>query len=1192
MALERDKLSIGIASGAKTSERFRTDLPDIGAGIQTAANALMAGYREEEERALKTGADEAVRAAVGSTIIGKDEQGNYILPTAPANFGPYAKQLFEVGTQQLYQNHIINDVQTELNTIQANHQNDPETAKRKIREVLDRTTAQTHPTQRGPLAPQFLREANQRIAPLELRSEQFKFEAEKRRISEEYAGTAIATKDNDGNWILPQPPANLNKEQKEAYRLLVQDDFRKKIAVEMQDQLDEIRTTHQHKPEEARRLMTQAIEDKVKTLPAAEQNVLRRALMTQFVQRQGPIKQRDEEFIYRTKAEKEGAEWAGRQVIQEDENGNFLMPKVPPELSKEAAVTANRVLEANYLNGIQQRVETRLDRIMVDNELNPEKAKQEMLAYMEGVSRGVDPKFSGVIQNFLTKELRDRSTKLELAYNHRTNQIEGVKLGETITRLRSEAQDAFAAGDEQRGHELIEQMKNSQRRLEGLQQRAPDPAGEERINTDIKANGQILQTLRQKIADTNPETRVTEENLGTLRRILDGTSAEGENVWGYDRKWVDDNLKTPAMRHQLMAQLARAEAELKQRISKESSEVTFNSWFAPYRDGNVKGPTGNITGEVETQLFEMWAARTIDPATGRPVDFYSPTGTGLQAAINQFGYIPKKIQEHAFAGAVNFTEKRAVAMWEFYNNANNMSSLSGGGTVSMTKGNIRPEDDHFMTKFGEGYRANGGNATGAIEYAKQAMKNRALIEGGNASFIVRQHQSTAADSTFDQTKLEKRYTDALQKNVPAMGGSFAFGFGTAKLGFGDLPQQAKEDIHAMTAMRMSFQGAELESAVDWATKRFNETWLQDKRVMGQQGKGGGWTREEAWPKPVIGPTGQKSDAYIDHYVNAAAKADIWSIPSMGGNQKIPADAALGKDIFLIPVGNGRHNVYYSRDGDPTNSFPIIDNKNQQAVIIDLTTARRKQAQAMGDNDVDRARQIRTNARTPPTESTMEGVVPSQPDTGPKPLRDSWAPADVRDILIDRPDLKGIPGAVPPLTARQEVTPRRPLADDPLRMPTTPAPERRPNVTLPQIRGAHFLQDVHPDTQGVIAQVAAQDDFRNLRITEGRRGGSGDSQHLAKHDYRAVDIDISGLTQYQKGQLIDALMDDPRVNGLGAYNESSIHVDTRVSGPRYAWGPNKSIATIHLAPAWFRDRVLDPDRAWAKNVDYRRFGRRA
>lgn len=76
MAIERDKLQIGVTGGARTSERYRADLPDIGSSLQGFINTLAAGEREEDERALKLKADEAAKAAIGSATITKDKDGS------------------------------------------------------------------------------------------------------------------------------------------------------------------------------------------------------------------------------------------------------------------------------------------------------------------------------------------------------------------------------------------------------------------------------------------------------------------------------------------------------------------------------------------------------------------------------------------------------------------------------------------------------------------------------------------------------------------------------------------------------------------------------------------------------------------------------------------------------------------------------------------------------------------------------------------------------------------------------------------------------------------------------------------------------------------------------------------------------------------------------------------------------------
>lgn len=97
--------------------------------------------------------------------------------------------------------------------------------------------------------------------------------------------------------------------------------------------------------------------------------------------------------------------------------------------------------------------------------------------------------------------------------------------------------------------------------------------------------------------------------------------------------------------------------------------------------------------------------------------------------------------------------------------------------------------------------------------------------------------------------------------------------------------------------------------------------------------------------------------------------------------------------------------------------------------------------------------------------------------------------------------------------------------------------------------------------GIDITSGHRDPFRNRAV-----GGANNSQHLHGN---ALDFSLKRLPVEDRMALIDDILRDPRVGGIGMYDDGSIHVDFRKDG-KAAWGSDRS--TLDGTPSWFRQRV--------------------
>ena len=97
--------------------------------------------------------------------------------------------------------------------------------------------------------------------------------------------------------------------------------------------------------------------------------------------------------------------------------------------------------------------------------------------------------------------------------------------------------------------------------------------------------------------------------------------------------------------------------------------------------------------------------------------------------------------------------------------------------------------------------------------------------------------------------------------------------------------------------------------------------------------------------------------------------------------------------------------------------------------------------------------------------------------------------------------------------------------------------------------------------GIAITSGHRDPFRNREV-----GGASGSQHIPG---KALDFSLRGLPVEDRMALIDEILANPEVGGIGMYDNGSIHVDYRKGG-KAAWGGDRS--SLDGTPTWFRQRV--------------------
>lgn len=109
--------------------------------------------------------------------------------------------------------------------------------------------------------------------------------------------------------------------------------------------------------------------------------------------------------------------------------------------------------------------------------------------------------------------------------------------------------------------------------------------------------------------------------------------------------------------------------------------------------------------------------------------------------------------------------------------------------------------------------------------------------------------------------------------------------------------------------------------------------------------------------------------------------------------------------------------------------------------------------------------------------------------------------------------------------------------------------------------AAVLMRVDQQLAGVVPELTVNSAYRSAAYNASV-GGAQSSQHIQG---KAIDLDLSGFSPQQKQAVLQTIMAQPEIKGIGVYdtNLNTLHFDTR-AGDRVAWGPDyttKSLGSV-------------------------------
>ena len=165
MAIKPDEQQTMVQPSNRLIREFRTDLPDPS---DYAVQRFAATIGEAGETLAKSEAKNAAQTAAYSAPLGKDENGNYIKPEVPENFGLFARDVFNEIVTQRSANMAVTDFESFALKVRAEKADDPAGGAALIDANLKGRLAALPPEMRGRVEGAMMRERNQHVGTMEL----------------------------------------------------------------------------------------------------------------------------------------------------------------------------------------------------------------------------------------------------------------------------------------------------------------------------------------------------------------------------------------------------------------------------------------------------------------------------------------------------------------------------------------------------------------------------------------------------------------------------------------------------------------------------------------------------------------------------------------------------------------------------------------------------------------------------------------------------------------------------------------------------------------------------------------------------------------------------------------------------------------------------------------------------------------
>lgn len=892
-----------------------------------------------------------------------------------------------------------------------------------------------------------------------------------------------------------------------------------------------------------------------------------------------------------------------------NEDGSYTKPPAPEEWGSFKRQYFDELVNKRYTNDVLLDHDTSLAKIYADTKASggdPSAAFAKAQADLTGRLQGVDPSLRGTVELGMRKQVQQYNTGFITSWGTKAEESNVKGVGNQISLLSEQYVKAQRDGNDAEATSIKGRIDSLRTTLKTGGRLTANPDEEKSFWNSLNIESAIKKSIN--VALSNPDTNKAEfaKEMDKLRLIVGGTSSAEETAFGLTRKDFDN--VSPNVITGLHRELGMMSDDFRRVNSVSEQMQQIQRYLQNVRNG-VKFQTADMSDKTimmsvsqhiqdENQIRAKEQKPPINPDTPE----------GMAWIFNNHGFIPGKMYDHIFSGMSTLSVEKVERAATLYEAAK--SGTESGRSAPYMDQIASAEDRIFLESYlNLGGRRGGTTGSQTLDDIKNVIEtNRTISETKNIeSEILPLARRALGNDTLTIDEMRKKIGEKSGLDIKNMNSE---------------SQKVFFDKFQKVFYRM--QG-DLAGAASISAQTFKQFYTQDPLSIAQkeQMKFSGNTfisKERAFPIPLDG-TNQPVANWVNGYIGSIAEKYMepardkdgkpiqGSIKVTGIGSVDINDLEAGRNVFFKSTGRGTYDPsvpWHQQQGvNPSFQVWYFDPVKNKGSIPTLLTVKgtnallevypHAEAKAQHDSfaEASRTGNIRVNQiiqndaiMAQQRRRTQSAALAGREQDIPTFKELATIGEKVKPIFYDTRGRVGVSniGANPPAVSDLGV----PImgADETFQAPRGASLYRVPNPDnlistdvkrLIESQGNGGTGRVRPGANLMNTRADLVDfgrtlvsEFGGLDLTSGRRAAGGQTASTSQHvTGNALDFSVKGMSTEDKAKLVQRVIADDRVGGFGYYpNSDSIHIDFR-TGPKTAWGQNKSHTSLPNTPDWFR-----------------------
>jgi hypothetical protein len=882
-----------------------------------------------------------------------------------------------------------------------------------------------------------------------------------------------------------------------------------------------------------------------------------------------------------------------------NDDGSFSKPPAPEEWGSFKRQYFDELVNKRYTNEVLLEHDTALAKIYADTKAaggDPTAAYAKAQADLTGRLQGVDPAIRATVEMGMRKQVQQYNTGFITSYGTRVEETETKALQSQVVTLSEQYVKANRDGNEAEAGLLkgrINSLRETLKRGGRLSANADEETG---FWNSLNIESAIKKSINKSLNDPNADKAEFVKEIDKLQLIVNGTAADGDTAFGMKKS--DFDKIAPNVIAGLHRELGIMSSDFRKANSVSEQMQQIQNYLKHVQNG-FKFQTFGMSENTTTMAVQQDIMNENKKREGEnrpPINANSPEG--MAWIFNRHGFLPTKMYDSIFAKISTRSPdeiERAAVLYE----AAKIGTEPGRNAPFADQ--IASAEDRIFLETYLNSRGTGTPSVQAIDDIKKVFEtNRTIAETKDITEqILPIARRAKQNNTLTMDELKE---DAAKK---------------ADLDLKNFTLESQRIFFDIFQKALFRTQGNYNGAASIAGQTFRQFYAQDPLSIAQkeQLKFSGDTfipKGQVFPTPLDGKNqpvtnwingyiGSIAEKYMDPARDKDGKAIEGSIKITGVGSVPISDLEAGRNIFFKSTGRATYDPstpWHQQQGvnpsfqiwyyDPLkNNIPTLITVKGSATPLEINPHAEAKAQHDSFAEAARTGNMRIN-QILENEAMMQRVVGAPQLNKLRPGAGTPVPVEqpVKPIFYDTRGRAGSIGTseIPPAVSDLGIPISGAETNQPIRGTSLYRAPEPDNLVSPSIKKFVREQETPSRPGSIRSNVdlgntkADLVDFGKTLVTEfntitmisGHRRPGGETLPSSQHvTGNALDFSLKGMKEEDKAKLVQRVIGDERVRGFGYYPASdSIHIDFR-TGPKAAWGQNKSYTSLPNTPDWFR-----------------------